>query len=161
MQMQKTYSPNHRTGIPLLTAKKGFTLIEVLLVLALLSMLLVLVFPNYQEIMANLHLQSTAYEIAAQIRQTREIAIKENRSIRILCTKSSDGSQQIAKYRGVSVIRPAYRIFSDVTVSGLDFTFNANGNINLGGSVTLRNRLGDTLQIVMQPVTGRVVIREV
>ncbi|HZW49327.1 MAG TPA: prepilin-type N-terminal cleavage/methylation domain-containing protein [Bacillota bacterium] len=142
-------------------AKKGFTLIEVLLVLALLSMLLVLAMPNYQQIMANLHLQSTAYEIAAQIRQTRVIAIKENRSIRILCSTGPTGTQQIAKYRGVSVIRPAYRVFSDITVSGLDFTFHANGNINLGGSVTIRSRLGNTLQIVMQPVTGRVVIREV
>ena len=160
MRTQKTFSLGYRTGTPLHSAKLGYTLIELLLVLALLAMLLVLALPNYQRMQASLQLQSTAHEIAAQIRQTRLIALKENCSIRILCSTGSDGLQRLARYRGVFVIKPTYTICSDVTVSRLDFTFLANGNINLGGSITLCNRLGEALQIVIQPVTGRVVIRE-
>ncbi|MCE5196468.1 MAG: prepilin-type N-terminal cleavage/methylation domain-containing protein [Negativicutes bacterium] len=160
MRIQKLFSRNYPNRIPLRSAKKGYTLIELMLVLALLAMLLGLAMPNYQRLTATLHLQSTANEIAAQIRQTRLIALKENSSIRILCSTGSDGRQRLARYRGVFVLKPAYPIRSDVTVSKLDFTFLANGNINMGGSITLRNRLGETLQIVIQPVTGRVVIRE-
>lgn len=67
----------------MLTYGKGFTLVELLVVLLILSLLLVAVPIAYDRVLPGLQLRSEAQEIARILREARTLAIQENRDVTV------------------------------------------------------------------------------
>ena len=95
---------------------KGFTLIELVIVLTLISLLLILVVPGYQALIANSRTTSGVNQLIAAINYARSEAVKR-RSIVTLC--SSQNGQQCG-----GLWRNGWLVFVDKTANGQITTSN-------------------------------------
>lgn len=73
--------------------RSGFTLIELMVTLAIVAILASLAAPQFQRTIANSNLKSTANSFNAAILQARSEAIKNNRSTYVQNTSGTDFSQ--------------------------------------------------------------------
>src|SRR5882724_2742021 len=78
----KTRTATSPTGRSLPPA--GFTLIELIVVLAILSLMAVLATPLLNRVSPGLELKSTAHNIAAAMREARTLAIRDNGEVAVL-----------------------------------------------------------------------------
>lgn len=95
---------------------KGFTLIELIIVLILISLLLILAVPAYQALIANSRVTSGVNQLVASINYARSEAIKRQ-SIVTLCS-SQDGQQCGGLWRN------GWLIFVDKAATGQITTSN-------------------------------------
>jgi len=79
----------------------GFTLIEMMVVLAIIGLVLGLIVPNIGRGAGHYALVATARDIAATLRLTRERAISTNRPIRFVAATDTFGSSEDKKLRHV------------------------------------------------------------
>jgi type IV fimbrial biogenesis protein FimT len=70
------------------TSNTGFTLIEVLVAMALFTVLYAIAVPNLQAMRAPYALESEAYQIAAHLNMARQRAIARNTRYRVVFTTS-------------------------------------------------------------------------
>jgi len=141
---------------------KGFTMIEIILVIALIGILASISLPIYRKTMAHHSLHSAARVISTDIRYTQQKSITERDSYRLLFNTTSGTTYQILstasnskmKYlpKGTKIIRTN---FTDKTL-----TFYPSGAPSQGGRLVIENNFGDKLYIIVTPATGRVRISD-
>lgn len=141
--------------------KKGFTIIEIVLVIALIGILATISLPVYKKTAAHYSLITAARMIASDIRLAQQRSITESRSYRLLFNTGSDNYQLLSvsnkseiNYlpKGIKIIRTN---FTDKTLS-----FLPSGAPSQGGRVVLENRFGGRRYIIVTPATGRVRISD-
>jgi type IV fimbrial biogenesis protein FimT len=88
------------------TCNKGFGLIEMLVVLAVLSILITIAAPTFADIIDARRLQAALHAVHAHVQQARSDAIKRNSAIAISYFTPPDGSWRIG-YRIDSPCNPA------------------------------------------------------
>jgi prepilin-type N-terminal cleavage/methylation domain-containing protein len=88
--------------------QKGFTLIEMMIVIAIMMIMSLIAFPAYTRMSAHNRLNSAARTLLADIRGTRELAIKEGWQYGILYNSATQ----------YQVIRSAMPTFVDAVASG-------------------------------------------
>lgn len=143
-------------------AKAGFTLVELLLVLALVGILSLVAVPQANRLQASFNLQRAARELAATIRELQNRAVVEERAYYIQFIYSPDHSRDgyrtgpfgesgsfRALPRGISI---AYNYLQPKT----PLLFYPSGSPNVGASIPLENKLGDLLTVKVMVATGRV-----
>ena len=72
-------SARHRGG----TGPRGFTLLELLVVVSVLTVLMLIAVPSMQSMLTRNHLKAAAQSIAEDLQWTRSEAIKRNRILRV------------------------------------------------------------------------------
>lgn len=92
---------------------RGFTLIEMLIALAVAGILLALAGPNFREAIDANRLTSTANELTAALQLARAEAIRQNRRV-VLC-RTEDGSSCSA----ASSTWPGWILFADTDANGV------------------------------------------
>ena len=136
----------------------GFTLIELMVALALVGLFLALALPNFPVLTNGAQLGASSRELTAALREARSQAIRENREIRIAI--AADG----ASYAVDGVARP----FRAAAIDRLAFDAAKRGSAALsffadgassGGRFALA-RGGLSREVVVDPVTGRVTASE-
>lgn len=136
----------------------GYTIIEMLSVLALLALMAAVVFPQVRQL-SRCELDSTARLMAADLRMIRQEAITTGRFCSILFLIYEDcylirmpGEDRVVDLPG------GVRYEGGTTFSGTPPTvrFNRMGRPTGGGTVTLRSSDGEQLYVILAPVTGRV-----
>ena len=146
---------------------RGFTLIELICIIALLCILLTVAVPKFTEVMDKWVLDSTAKQIVEDIRWAQHLAITDsisynfdvnisNRSYRIRSIsirdpiiKSVDFSPSIANISSTFKNQGAYRRLS----------FSPTGIPSQTGSIVLTSKKGRKLTITVAVGTGRVAIK--
>src|ERR1700676_2498058 len=78
--------------VGLVVDRNGFTLIELIVVLAVMSLVLTLVMPNVGRPSGRYALAATAHDVATALRLTRDKAIAESRTKRFVVYASGFGS---------------------------------------------------------------------
>lgn len=143
----------------MLTSRKGFTLVELLVVLLILSLLLAAVPIAYQRVLPGLELRSETREIARIFREARALAIQENRDMAV----SIDVEERSLRTTGNGTV---HRILEGVIVTleaasseqigenAAQIRFFPNG-ASTGGRITL-DRLGNRYHIEVDWLYGRV-----
>ena len=140
--------------------KRGFSLLELLVVLLLLGLSSLIVLPSIEKGLKNRELRETTLKLAAVARNLRSKAIYESNLQRLYLDQrenSYQGSQ------GKKVL-----LSSDVRIMGIkggepvgeglrQFLFFPNGSI-LGGEIGLASRDGSAYAIRLDPLLGRVVV---
>lgn len=135
---------------------KGFTLIELMVVVGIISLLLGLGINGLDYLIQWNKLNTAAALLSSELKNTQSRAFYEGVWYKIEFRASSD------KY----LIYKPTGLYKDVQLKDIDlfnsnFTdnkvyFYPNGVPNMGGTVTLKNKRGKVLYVIMTPVTARV-----
>lgn len=139
------------TGIP-----KGFTLIELMIVVALITIMASFAVPAWRHYTVNTDLKAASREIIADVLNTRQRAIAEN--INTYRITFSTGANTYALTRtdtGVTLWTKsldsfgAGNVFNSVSLSGGSvINFQRRGTIT-GGTITLKNMVHSTATITL------------
>lgn len=141
--------------------RKGFTLIEMLLCLVLLGFIVTLTLPKLKGVMDDWKLHMVVREITFQLRKTQITAIRENCTLRVVCLYQSE-EQRIVRYYGLKPQYPYYTLPSSIKIvnpSTLNISYNPKGTPSIGCTIRVTNRMNTRSAIVIQPVSGRILIR--
>jgi len=142
---------------------RGFTLVELLIVLALMSVLLTMAVPTFNRVYENIKLNADAQQMASVLRLARQEAVYSGQAkIVVFYTQST-------KYKFIG--KSSYWFNSGVNYAGsTTFTtryankpaciFNPSGAPSGGGTVTIENSSNVKRYIIVNPVAGRVRVSE-
>ena len=135
---------------------KGFTLIELMVVIGIISLLLGLSLNGLNNLIQWNKLNTAAAILSSELKNTQSRAFYEGVYYKLQFWPTLD------RYR----IYKQTELIDDIMLKGIDlfntnFTdnnlyFYPNGVPSMGGTVTLKNKRGKVLYVIMTPVTARV-----
>ena len=140
--------------------RKGFSLLELLVVLLILGLSAAIVVPSFERGLKAKEVRRSALEIAAVARSLRNRAIYES-TFKRLIIHTSENSYEASRYSKVQLSR-------DVRFTGIEggeplgdglraFVFYPNGSA-LGGEIGISGSEGSSYIIRLEPLTGRVAV---
>ncbi|MGE5416838.1 MAG: Tfp pilus assembly protein FimT/FimU [Acidobacteriota bacterium] len=145
----------------------GYTLVELLSVLAIVGILSVLVFPMYRSASSRLELRRDADILAVELRQARQTAITTGQKCELVFEIESStywvkepmrSSREIQLGPGIRVVKST---FPTSEAGQTHCSFSPFGAPAGGGTVYLENDRGSRLYVPVTPVTGRVRVTDV
>ena len=143
-----------------MNARKAYTLIEILLVLALLSILLSIAVPNlslYKNMRENIELRTLK----------KDLMFARNSSILEGVNYSVEFDRLNNSYIIRNSVSNAKAIKSVYFKSGLKLTnnsgtiklqFNSSGKVGNSNTISFKNSKNETLELTLTPVTGKITI---
>ena len=144
----------------------GYTLVELLSVLAILGLIAMLAWPKYQVLTDELALKQSAAALARELRLARQSAITYGRECAVVfrvesnsyLVRQGEKSRTVKMHRGV---KTAWSRFPEDPANPYDSSRSACRFLPLGtpvqgGTVHLRNQHDQSLYVVVAPVTSRV-----
>jgi len=139
---------------------KGYTLIELMVVVGIISLLLGLSLNGLYNLIQWSKLNTAAALLSSELKDAQSRAFYEGVSYKI------DFWEPLDRYRVYKQKEGYYEVYKDIQLEDIDlfntnFTndrvnFNPNGSPSMGGTVTLKNKRGKILYVIMTPVTARV-----
>jgi len=152
-----------------LEEETAFTLVELLCVIGLLSLLLIIAVPALADYGANRSLEIAARTMAIDLRKTQQKAITSGWSQIVEFRKDIKGNDiyrlkdgKTSKYVNIA-LPEGVRIQANnfpLSDSIRSLKFMRSGAPIPGGTVTLQNRAGKVLYVIVTPGTGRVRVSE-
>jgi len=135
---------------------KGYTLIELMVVVAIIALLLGLGISGMDNLIQWNKLNTAAGILSAGLKETQSMAFYEGVYYKIQFWPPLD---RYRIYRQTELIQDI--ILDGVNLFNTNFTdnnlyFYPNGVPSMGGTITLKNKRGKVLYIIMTPVTARV-----
>jgi prepilin-type N-terminal cleavage/methylation domain-containing protein len=134
----------------------GYTLIELMVVVVIISLLLGLGINGLDYLIQWNKLNTTAALLSSELKNTQSRAFYEGVYYKLQFWPTLD---RYRVYRQTELINDI--ILKDIDLFNTNFKddnvyFYPNGVPSMGGTVTLKNRRGKVLYVIMTPVTARV-----
>jgi prepilin-type N-terminal cleavage/methylation domain-containing protein len=139
---------------------KGFTLIELMVVVGIISLLLGLSLNGLNSLIQWNKLNVAAALLSSELKNTQSMAFYEGVYYKI------DFWESLDRYRIYKQKEVYYEVYKDIQLEDIDLFntnytddkvyFYPNGVPSMGGTVTLKNKKGKVLYVIMTPVTARV-----
>lgn len=154
----------HRTNRSRLQAEQGFTLTELVIVIALLGVLASIAIPNIADWLPRYRLREASRGLAFDMQLARMKSVSTNVQLGVSITANGYTLFRDLNSNGVNdagdVVLKTQTFPSGITVSSNNFagstaTFAPRGTSN-GGDVTLANTQGQTRSVFVLLATGRV-----
>jgi len=135
---------------------KGYTIIELMVVVGIISLLLGLSLNGLYNLMQWSKLNRAAVILSSELKNTQSRAFYEGVYYKLQFWPSLD---RYRIYKQTELIDDI--ILEDINLFNTNFTdnnlyFYPNGVPSMGGTVTLKNKMGKILYVIMTPVTARV-----
>ena len=144
-----------RTCIP-----TGFSLIELMIVIALISIVSAIAVPMWQRYAANTNLKTAAREVMADLSNAKQQAVEENLDVYRLTFNVAGNNYALSRTdTGVTLWTKSLASFGNgiliesVSFGGSEVRFQKRGTVS-NGHLILRNGLGSTATITVN-ITGR------
>ncbi len=145
--------------------KRGFTLIEMMVVVAILGIMAAIAIPNFRQYIMQSRLNGAARQVMSDFMSARMTAVSQNRKVKIFFFSNhqykicddADNNGTVSDGEGTVQTRDVQNDYPGVTfTSTADPIFNLNGTAN-GTTITLTNPSGT--RTVSLATTGRAMIQ--
>jgi type IV fimbrial biogenesis protein FimT len=148
--------------------RTGFSLVELIVVIALIAIVAAFAVPVWQNYSANSNLKAAARELMADLSNARQRAVEENLDVYRLTFNPVGNSYALSRTdTGVTLWTKSVADFgSGISIDGANppnfsggavVSFRKRGTLS-AGNVTLRNGLGSTATITVN-ITGRTYVQ--
>jgi prepilin-type N-terminal cleavage/methylation domain-containing protein len=141
--------------------EKGFTLLEMMLVLVIIAGMFAIALPGIRRIQAYWHLQLATQRLVADLRESQELAMTQSvyHEIRFAIFEP-----RYSVYEGVThkrdVVYPdgVFYPYGNLQLPNNHVRFDGMGHVSTSGSLPLVDSYGDRTTIVLYMHTGRVAV---
>ncbi len=146
---------------------RGFSLIELIVVIALIAILTAIAVPSYQTFMVRSRLKGAARQVMSDLMNARMMAVSLNQRVKVHIEadghtykiwSDADGNGTVADNEGVNISKDVHQDYYDVTLTGNSVIFNPRGAANPFGTVTVTNSAG--LRDITVAISGRVAVSD-
>ncbi|MFA5535573.1 MAG: prepilin-type N-terminal cleavage/methylation domain-containing protein [Bacillota bacterium] len=136
----------------------GFTLIELVLVMAIIFTLFAVSFPNFLKILAGYQLRGAANQLVADMRWVRQESIYGSAGVIKINFAKNNTYYAIEEgtKRRVKRDLPKGITFLQVPLTNSQLTFSLIGAPSQAGTIILKNSYNDFCYIYLMPSTGRI-----
>ncbi len=148
------------------SAEKGFTLLELMIVIAVIGILSAIAAPNLQNYMAQRRLNGAARQVMGDLMAARMKAVSLNQRVKVSFTSDheyeiwndADSSGTVADNEGADIEMDIHTDYYDVTFSAsANPVFQTRGTVSPGSTITLTNSSGSKY-VKVALITGRIKI---
>lgn len=145
--------------------KSGVTLIEIIMVLAIIVIIGTISLPRFDRVIEDYKLKTDARQLAWVLRSTRQEAIISGHNQTVMFKPNLNcyikiGKKQTTYTLSPNIIfsgTPTFEKFSGYPICG----FTPSGAVTpQAGYITLKNKYGKSISVVVNPCAGRVRIQE-
>jgi len=150
---------------------RGFTLIELIVVIALIAILTAIAVPSYQTFMVRSRLKGAARQVMSDLMNARMMAVSQNQKVKVHVENGghtyeiwSDANHDgaVDDNEGVNISKDVQQDYYDVTLSTTSTTndtiFNPRGAASQFGTVTVTNSAGS--KSIAVAISGRVAVSD-
>jgi len=146
------------------TAQRGFTLIEVMVVIAIIVIVTGIAGPSFRQLIAQQRVKSAASALIESLWVARSEALKRNADVSFTFTSASagwsildpsDSSKTLVSQEGFPSIS------STIVSGGGTFTFNAYGRLSAGsGQIEFKNTSANVYRCVTVSTSGKSTVKD-
>jgi type IV fimbrial biogenesis protein FimT len=122
---------------PIHHRNRGFTLIELMITIAIAAILLMIAVPSFRDYQANQQVRSTAQNLAVALNMARSEAIKRSAGVTVEPVTAGDWASGWSVVFGTSTLQ-SFGAVQGVTINASETTspiYNRDGRVNLGAGV--------------------------
>src|SRR3990172_7707402 len=151
-----------------ISSHKGFTLIELMIVIAIMGIMAAMAFPSYQTFMTQRRLNGAARQVMSDLMAARMKAVNLNQKVKVSfgsdhayqLWNDADGNGTVDDDEGDDIVKDIHPNYYDVTFSTAAPIFLPRGTVLPGSNsnITLTNSSGS--KYVKVASTGRVKITD-
>jgi prepilin-type N-terminal cleavage/methylation domain-containing protein len=149
--------------------KQGFTLVELMIVIAILGLIAVLSVPNIKGFLQTWKLNGETQELATTLRTARSAAVKRNIDVVFSFDinndtyfyfedSDGDGGHDNDEYMSATRELPPGIVITAHTLPTASLTFGSKGETGSSGTITLRNSRNNTKSIRIMGGSGNIEI---
>jgi type II secretory pathway pseudopilin PulG len=133
----------------------GFTLIELVVIVGIISILLVISFKGLLNMKQNMDLNRVAHQLEATLKNCQSKAMYTGSYYKIEFHQNLNRYRIFKDFVADRTIQLENIIIHNVNFTDNKVGFNKNGSPSMGGTVTLKTKNGKKLYVIMTPVTAR------
>ena len=148
---------------------KGFTLIELMIAVALMAILVALSIPAFGRYLQSWRLNGETDQLASMMRSARSAAVSKHvNTVFVFDTNNDnyyyfedadgDGTKDVSEYSTETIDLPPGIILQGHTLSQAKIFFGPKGNANESGTITLQNLQNKVHTIMLFGGTGNISI---
>jgi type IV fimbrial biogenesis protein FimT len=139
---------------------KGFTLVEMMVVIAIMAIVSAIAVPNFYSYAAGMKLRSASRDLYSTLQKTRANAIRDNRRWSVVLTATSYtvcGPDNDCTANNINQLATNMSQYAGITITGgvpITFEFNSEGTCN-AGTITFTDPKLKTSRVDVS-VSGRI-----
>lgn len=166
MKSEEILRADQTESLPAQPAEKGFTLAELVILIAVIGILSVMAVPAFLRYYQAATLKSGAQQFVAMINQARELAIKENGNVCVKLSSTTQMTYALNTCTGTAWVGAGTDAAGNINLpTGITATSSANPIFNYVGSAlpaatfTLTNTQTSATLTVAVAASGRVTVQ--